>query len=249
MINPDVLEALGLLLKSEGYQTEIASSPITVDFPATQFDLAAFLTGETYHTVQRAFPGGFGRWGVARTSFREGGLPHQLLVITDLTRPLRLRGMPSAAAPCPRPRSRTQQLAHAQQIHCRQSRNDSQARAPPERLARGHVAALSVIAGRAESLARFLGAYAKLARLPRPTLVTVNVAEWLRRGARLETRVPVIGEPGPDLTLQADSDQLEQVLINLLRNAADAMDSIPASAKAVRDPQPPETLTPAPIAT
>ena len=39
--------------------------------------------------MQRTFRGASGRWGVSRSDFREGGLPHQLLVITDLTRPLR----------------------------------------------------------------------------------------------------------------------------------------------------------------
>lgn len=82
---------------------------------------------------------------------------------------------------------------------------------------------LSIIGSRAESLARFIGAYAKLARLPRPSMAPVDVAVWLERGARMETRVPVKIEPGPTLIIQADSDQLEQVIINLLRNAADAM--------------------------
>ena len=35
------------------------------------------------------FPGGSGRWGVRRSSFRERGLPHELLVLTDLSRTLR----------------------------------------------------------------------------------------------------------------------------------------------------------------
>src|SRR5256884_8431449 len=35
------------------------------------------------------FPGGSGRWGIRRSTFREEGLPHELLVLTDLSRTLR----------------------------------------------------------------------------------------------------------------------------------------------------------------
>ena len=52
-------------------------------------DLDEFLVGEASRTLQRTFRGATGRWGVRRSEFREGGLPHQLLVVTDLTRPLR----------------------------------------------------------------------------------------------------------------------------------------------------------------
>jgi len=196
-----------------------------IDLPASQLDLAAFLSGETSHTVQRAFPGGVGRWGVARTSFREGGLPHQLLVITDLTRPLREEELQA-----------WQRLVRVLGHELNNSLTPIKSiagsletilkREPlPEDWREDMTRGLNIIGGRAESLARFLGAYAKLARLPRPMLAPVKVAEWLERGARMETRVPIVIESGPDLTIQADSDQLEQVLINLLRNAADATDS------------------------
>src|SRR5260370_950677 len=35
------------------------------------------------------FPGWSGRWGIRRSTFRERGLPHELLVLTDLSRTLR----------------------------------------------------------------------------------------------------------------------------------------------------------------
>ncbi|OYW11725.1 MAG: PAS domain-containing sensor histidine kinase, partial [Acidobacteriia bacterium 12-62-4] len=56
---------------------------------AGELGLAEYLDDESVKTVQRVFPGGSGRWGITRSSFREGGLPHKLLVLTDLTRPLR----------------------------------------------------------------------------------------------------------------------------------------------------------------
>jgi signal transduction histidine kinase len=81
---------------------------------------------------------------------------------------------------------------------------------------------LGVIGSRAESLSRLMAAYARLARLPQPRLEPVSVVEWVRRVAALETRRVVMVCPGPDVTIRADGAQLEQLLINLVRNAVDA---------------------------
>jgi nitrogen fixation/metabolism regulation signal transduction histidine kinase len=81
---------------------------------------------------------------------------------------------------------------------------------------------LEVISSRAEALGRFMATYAKLARLPQPDLADVDVPALVRGVADLETRLAVEVVPGPDLTIRADPDQLEQALINLVRNAVDA---------------------------
>ena len=81
---------------------------------------------------------------------------------------------------------------------------------------------LQVIAGRSEALVRFMSAYARLARLPAPQRTPLDVGLWVRRIAALETRIPVEVEGGPPLRIAADGDQLDQLLINLVRNAADA---------------------------
>ena len=81
---------------------------------------------------------------------------------------------------------------------------------------------LSVISARADALSRFMGAYARLARLPPPRFQIVPVAPFFERIASLETRMPVAIEPGPDLEVRADGDQIEQLLINLVKNAVDA---------------------------
>ncbi|MDF1506091.1 HAMP domain-containing sensor histidine kinase, partial [Roseisolibacter sp. H3M3-2] len=105
--------------------------------------------------------------------------------------------------------------------------------APPPPTASGVMAAfgasdddfahgLGVIAERAESLGRFIGAYAKLTRLPAPTKRAVDVETWVRRVATLESRVPVTVRGGPPVVVPADADQIDQLLINLLRNAGDA---------------------------
>src|SRR5438094_8150168 len=81
---------------------------------------------------------------------------------------------------------------------------------------------LAVIAGRSESLSRLMAAYARLARLPPPRLESVAIQDWVRRVVALETRRAVAIRPGPHLTIQADGGQLDQLLINLVRNAVDA---------------------------
>jgi len=81
---------------------------------------------------------------------------------------------------------------------------------------------LRIIAGRAESLSRLMTSYARLARLPQPKPGPVEVGAWVRRAAGLETRLQVGVLDGPPVEILADADQLEQLLINLVRNAADA---------------------------
>jgi signal transduction histidine kinase len=81
---------------------------------------------------------------------------------------------------------------------------------------------LAIIASRSGSLKRFMDAYSRLARLPRPSLEPVDLGDLIRRVVGLETRLPVALEPGEELVVRADGDQLEQLLINLLRNGVDA---------------------------
>jgi signal transduction histidine kinase len=81
---------------------------------------------------------------------------------------------------------------------------------------------LAVIAARSDSLSRFTTAYARLAKLPAPRVDTVRVPALVRRIAGVETRLPIHVEEGPDIQIRADPDQLEQLLINLVHNAADA---------------------------
>jgi signal transduction histidine kinase len=81
---------------------------------------------------------------------------------------------------------------------------------------------LEVISSRADSLARFVESYSKLARLPQPRFEPLNIGALVRRVVSLETRLPVSVRPGPDVILRGDDVQLEQLLINLVRNAVDA---------------------------
>jgi two-component system nitrogen regulation sensor histidine kinase NtrY len=81
---------------------------------------------------------------------------------------------------------------------------------------------LEIISSRAEALNRFTGAYARLARHPAPVLQAMRVRDWISRTVALETRLKVDAPAGEDLVIPGDPDQLDQLLINLLRNAVDA---------------------------
>src|SRR5262249_28666406 len=81
---------------------------------------------------------------------------------------------------------------------------------------------LAVIASRVDALGRFMDAYARLARLPKPRLAPVDVATAVKRAVSLEARMPIAVSEGPPAQVLADADQLEQVMINIVRNAVDA---------------------------
>jgi two-component system, NtrC family, nitrogen regulation sensor histidine kinase NtrY len=189
---------------------------------AGELGLGACLEGESPRTAQMVFPGGMGRWGVIRTAFREEGRPHQLLVLSDLSRALR------------------EEERQAWQRLLRVLGHELNNSLAPIRSIAGSLdtlisheplaedwrddvkGGLGVIATRAEALTRFMQAYSRLARLPQPKLAPVELAACVRQVAGLETRLPVAIEPGPPVTVDADRDQIEQALINLLRNAVDA---------------------------
>jgi two-component system nitrogen regulation sensor histidine kinase NtrY len=190
--------------------------------PAESLGLEQYLAGEAQHTVQHNFSGGTGRWGISRSTFREGGLPHQLLVVTDLTRPLREEEL-KAWQRLVRVLGHELNNSLAPIKSIAGSLESILARQPrPEDWEDDMTRGLAVIASRCESLNRFMGAYARLARLPQPTLAPVGVSDLVRRVVGLETRVAPKLLPGPEVTIQADADQLEQLLINVIRNAADA---------------------------
>src|SRR3954451_21325250 len=190
---------------------------------ADELDLGEYLSGEAPRVINTAFPGGVGRWEIRRSQFRQGGRPHALLVLSDLSQPLREEE-----------RQAWQRLIRV----IGHEMNNSLApiksiagslatlidREPPpadwrEDMQRG----LGVIASRSEALSRFMSAYARLAKLPPPKLTPLDVGAFVDRVVLLEKDPPIRVTPGPRLTIQGDGDQLEQLLITLRRNAADAV--------------------------
>jgi len=161
------------------------------------------------------------RWLLRRSSFRQHGVPHTLVVLSDVSRALREEErrawqrlirvlgheLSNSLAPI---------KSIAGSLISRLSGVDPEIRSD---LHRG----LEIIESRSASLQRFLDAYRKLAQMPAPNLKDVPLAPLVARVAALETRLNVGVQAGPDITFSVDPDQLEQMLINLIRNAADAV--------------------------
>ncbi|HEY7791558.1 MAG TPA: ATP-binding protein, partial [Vicinamibacterales bacterium] len=189
---------------------------------AAELDLADCLEGAAPRIADVRFPGGAGRWEVRRSTFRQGGLPHQLLVLADVSRPLRDEErqawqrlirvigheINNSLAPIKSIAGSLERLVDRKPI--------------PDDWQDDMRSGLAVIAARSESLSRFTNAYARLAKLPEPQREPVRLSALVRRVVNVETRQPVRIEPGPDLVISADGAQLEQLLINLVRNAVDA---------------------------
>jgi nitrogen fixation/metabolism regulation signal transduction histidine kinase len=190
---------------------------------ASELGVDECLTGEAPRVINTAFPGSVGRWEIRRSQFRQGGRPHELLVLSDLSQPLREEE-----------RQAWQRLIRV----IGHEMNNSLApiksiagslatiidREPPPADWRDDVQrGLAVIGSRSEALSRFMSAYARLARLPPPKLAPLDIGAFVDRVVTFEKAHHIRMAPGPRVTVQGDVDQLEQLLINLIRNGVDAV--------------------------
>ena len=189
---------------------------------ASDLHLAEVLSGSAPRTLEVQLPGGQGRWELKRTVIRQDGAPLKLVVLSDLARALREEER-QAWKRIIRVLSHEINNSLAPIKSIAGSLGTLMRRDPPSGGLEAELAGgLKVIAGRAESLGRFMADYAKLARLPAPVLVGTSIEPLVGRSAALETRLPVEIRGGPPARIMADPDQLDQLLINLVRNAADA---------------------------
>ena len=179
---------------------------------------------EAPRTVELALPGGRGTWEVRPSDVRLSGMPHKLVVMTDVQHALRaeerqawqrlVRVLGHEINNSLGPISSIAETLRAGLARA-ERRPDLE-----EDLSRG----LEVIERRAAALSRFMNSYARLVRLPPPRIGRVDVAAWAQRTAELasvgDVKVEVVD--GPAITIPGDSDQLDQLLINLVRNAVEA---------------------------
>ena len=189
---------------------------------AADLDLVDCLAKNAPRTLQKSFAGGSGRWGVTSTKFHEQGVPHRLLVLSDLTRELREEELQAwqrlvrvlshelnnSLAPI-------KSITGSLRSLLRRPASDPDWQEDMEQ-------GLGAIGSRAEALGRFTSAYARLARLPPPNREPLQLRDCVERVAKINQASGLHIEPGPDVVVDADSAQLEQLLINLVQNASEA---------------------------
>lgn len=192
------------------------------DKTAVELNLKDCLEGDPVRTLRIRLPGGSGRWGMRRTVFRDEGRPHHLVVLADLNQTLREEERQAW-------RRLIRVLGH--ELNNSLTPIKSIAGSLESLLEHEHSNSdrehdlrdgLRVISSRAQALSRFMGAYSRLAQLPPPDRRPISIEDSIRKVVSLETRMPVAIRDGRSVQFRADPDQLEQLLINLIRNAVDA---------------------------
>lgn len=189
---------------------------------ASEAGISGLLTGARVSSESHNFPGRSGRWQVMRETFREAGRQFRLLVITDLSQALRdeerraWRRLIRVIW-----HELNNSLAPIKSVI--ETSRDALAAGAPDAAERRELAHnLALVAERAESLRRFLSRYSELARMPEPTVADCDVSALLRQVAAVQPPGRVNYAAADNLKLRADADQVQQALINLVRNAVEA---------------------------
>jgi two-component system nitrogen regulation sensor histidine kinase NtrY len=189
---------------------------------AGEIGLAGCLAAENETVVPLPFQSPSARWLVRRSSFRQRGVPHSLIVLSDVSRALReeertawQRLIRVLGHELNNSLTPIKSIAGSLSTQIANAVPDSSQRQDFER-------GLAIIETRADNLNRFLQAYRQLAQMPPPVLRKTLLPLIVERVAGLETRLHVQIIPGPATELEVDPDQLEQMLINLVRNAVEA---------------------------
>jgi nitrogen fixation/metabolism regulation signal transduction histidine kinase len=198
------------------------NTPNVLGLTAAELGLEACLSGASARTVELDIGDAHGRWEMRRGSFRQHGRPNHLLVLSDVSRALQAEELAAwkrlirvighelnnSLAPITSLAGSLERVVDQDPL--------------PEDWRSDLGSGLQVIASRVEALNRFMGDCSRLAKLPEPTITTVDLGTCVRNAAALEERLTVTVSEGPGVEVAADQAQIEQVLINLIKNAVEA---------------------------
>jgi nitrogen fixation/metabolism regulation signal transduction histidine kinase len=209
LLNPSATETFGLGVKDGIGKT------------AKELQLEAAFEADPGQAISLEGRSQSERWIVKRSPFRLRGVPHTLLVLSNASvalrdeeriawkRLIRVLGHEINNSLTP-----IKSIAGS----LRRTFAKDAATLDPEDFVRG----LEVIEDRSESLNRFLQAYRELTGLSTPQLASTSLRALVERMARLELRVPVKVQSTEETEVAIDRAQIEQAVINLVRNAAEA---------------------------
>jgi len=85
---------------------------------------------------------------------------------------------------------------------------------------------INIINERADSLSQFIASYSQLSQLPKPNKSIFKLALMIEKLATLYPDCKINCLFDTQLLIEADKSQLEQVLINLFKNAVEAMENV-----------------------
>ena len=216
------------LVNKKGRQLLGGSSEKSMGCTIDQLGLAHCLEGPAPRVLDLALPGGMGRWELRRGNYRDKGVLHQLLFLSDLTRTLHEEERLAWKRLIQILRHEIGNSLTPIQSVAGSLRSLVDRKPRPEDWEEDLSKGLEIVVERSETLHRFIESYSKLTRLPEPQVSDVDVRALVQHVAELETRIPVSIVDGPDQTIRADHGQLEQLLINITTNAVEAcMESQP----------------------
>ena len=195
---------------------QLLPSERAVGETAETLGLARLPPGDAPRLFDASFPAATGRWEIRRSVFRQEGLPHQLLVLSDLTRTLREEELQAWQRIVRVIGHEINNSPGADQVDFGQPAKPACPTRPSRRLGgrseqgAGHHRFAFRIAEPLHDCVRASG---------QPSAAKASACRRRRTGSprcQPGNRFAVAVEPDAPATTRADADQIEQVLINLI---------------------------------
>ena len=186
-----------------------------------QLNIANLFDVETGAVVEHQFPMKDARWEIRRSIIHQHGVRFDVLLLNDLSRALREEERQAW-------QKLIRVLGHELNNSLASITSVADTMAKQKLVTEDKVLkkGLSVITERTQGLQRFTEAYTSLAKLPLPKKVEVNIARLLNQAAELHGQ-QVTFELSSDIHACIDADQIEQVLINLVKNGLESGNTEP----------------------
>ena len=189
-----------------------------------ELGLDGLMEATSGRTIWITFPGKSSRYVIHANDFRDEGKPQHLFLLTDVNSQLREEE-----------RLAWQRLIRVLGHELNNSLTPiiSLTNSLKKRILKGvvdevqeeSIEALDIISNRASGMNRFVSDYARLAKLPKPNRQSLNLSECLHRVEQLLSIGNLTIKQQTDVRIMADRDQIEQLFINIIKNAAQAVEA------------------------